>query len=63
MTTKHLDPARCPLCGEPNDCGMVEGKRPCWCFATSIPREVLEEIPFEAKGIACVCRRCGARER
>lgn len=49
---------RCPLCGEPNDCGMAAGNSACWCFGVTIPGEVLERIPDAAKDKVCICRRC-----
>ncbi|HUL76591.1 MAG TPA: cysteine-rich CWC family protein [Vicinamibacteria bacterium] len=55
---ESVDPCRCPLCGEDNDCGMAKGKATCWCFFVTIPRDVLDRVPAEAKGIACVCRAC-----
>jgi len=53
-----LDPARCPLCGSGNACGMAAGKSDCWCFEAEIPAEVLERVPAQAKGAACVCQGC-----
>jgi hypothetical protein len=59
MNESHVDPTRCPLCGNPNDCGLAAGKGNCWCFTRSIPAEVLKRVPAEAYNIACVCRFCG----
>jgi len=53
-----IDPAVCPLCGEPNRCAMVEGKTDCWCCDVEIPEAVLEAIPDAARGVACICRQC-----
>jgi hypothetical protein len=58
--TVAVDPHRCPLCGEPNGCGMAEGKPACWCFEVSIDAETLARVPPEAQGQACVCRSCAA---
>lgn len=58
MTETKPDPSRCPLCGEPNRCAMLKGEADCWCRRVTIPREVIERIPPEAKGVACVCERC-----
>ncbi len=53
------DPARCPLCGEENRCGVAAGSSSCWCFeAPPVPGEVLARVPAEAQGVACVCQRC-----
>ena len=58
-----IEPCRCPLCGQPNDCGIVAGAATCWCCETAIPAEVLEKIPPEARGIACVCKTCATGRR
>jgi hypothetical protein len=59
MSEARVDPKTCPLCGEPNGCGAAAGKPDCWCFNVSLDKAALERIPPEAKGKACVCRRCG----
>lgn len=56
-----VDPSRCPLCGDENDCGMVKGKATCWCYSVTILPEVLDRVPVEARGIACVCRACASQ--
>jgi hypothetical protein len=53
-----VDPARCPLCREPNDCQLAAGRTTCWCFETPVPPDVLARVPLEAQGVACVCKRC-----
>ncbi|MBE2250475.1 MAG: cysteine-rich CWC family protein [Myxococcus sp.] len=55
------DPARCPLCGEPNACGMAAGSQACWCFGATLDPQALAKIPEAAKGKACVCQRCGVK--
>jgi hypothetical protein len=64
MTPPEIDPGRCPLCGATNECGMVSGAATCWCFSMSIPPEVMDALPPEARGVACVCKSCagGARK-
>ena len=57
---KPVDPSLCPTCGEPNTCGMSQGKTECWCFSASIPQAALDRIPAEAKNLACICQRCAA---
>jgi hypothetical protein len=57
-----LDPSLCPVCGEPNTCGLSQGKAECWCFSAKIPQESLERIPAEAKNVACICPRCAAAQ-
>ncbi len=53
-----VDPARCPLCGEPNACELAGGRTRCWCFETPVPAETLARVPAEARDLACVCRPC-----
>lgn len=53
------DPSRCPLCQEPNACGMAAGKATCWCAEVRLDPRALEAIPEAAKGKACVCSACG----
>ena len=55
-----VDPARCPLCGGGNACGMLAGATPCWCTELAIPTATLERIPEAARGRACLCRACAA---
>lgn len=63
MTPTDIAATRCPLCGQPNDCGIAAGKSTCWCFETRIPLEVLEKVPPELRGIACVCKACATGQR
>ena len=55
-----LDPSICPSCGQPNTCGMSQGKSECWCFGVSIEKAALERVPAAAKDLACLCPRCAA---
>jgi hypothetical protein len=32
----------------------------CWCFSTPIAAGVIERIPEERRGQACVCQACAA---
>jgi hypothetical protein len=51
----------CPLCNQPNECGIKavqEGQADCWCFHVSMPKELLEQLPAEHRGKACICRSC-----
>jgi hypothetical protein len=57
-----VDPRRCPLCGAGNECGMAAGASDCWCFHVSIPDQVIDRVPAEARGAACVCKGCGSGE-
>jgi predicted Fe-S protein YdhL (DUF1289 family) len=55
-----VDPARCPLCGRGNACGMLLGLTPCWCTSVAIAPATLSGIPAAARGTACLCRACAA---
>jgi hypothetical protein len=63
MTAAHVDPARCPGCGEGNDCGVERGASSCWCFETDVSLEALKSIPEAARGEACLCRACASGDR
>jgi hypothetical protein len=56
----EIDPAVCATCGEPNACGLSQGKSDCWCFSVKIEPEALARIPLEKKNLACICPRCAA---
>jgi len=62
-----MNPALCPLCGQPNRCAMeVEketGRRqpPCWCTQVDFTADLLAGLPKEAQGVACICAACAAR--
>jgi hypothetical protein len=58
-----VDPRRCPLCREPNACGMADGGITCWCFATKIPADVLESVPPDSRDKVCVCEACATGKR
>ena len=66
-STVILDAARCPLCGQVNQCALeverVTGLKqpPCWCTQVDFNREVLERLPPEARGQACICQACAAK--
>jgi len=62
-----LDATCCPLCGRANQCAMdVERatglkQPPCWCTQVDFNRDLLESLPAEARGLACICQACAAR--
>ncbi len=58
MKKTIVDPRRCPLCGNSNQCGIATGEKSCWCFSQPIPQGVLQKLPAEARGVMCVCRIC-----
>ena len=61
-----IDPTRCPICEEPNACAMEVAKatdnKPerCWCFDAVFAAEVMDLVPDEAKGLACICAKCAS---
>ena len=59
MSGVRLDPARCPLCAQPNKCGMAAGEASCWCFEAQLALDALARIPEQARGVACICAKCG----
>jgi len=63
MTNMTMESSRCPLCGQPNECGIAAGKSTCWCFTTKVPAEVLKKISPAARGVACVCKACATGQR
>lgn len=60
MTTPEIDPKICPLCGKPNHCAYQAGRphTDCWCVTTSVPKELLQQIPADKRRKACVCQAC-----
>lgn len=46
----------CPLCGKDNNCQHSEGD--CWCSSIVIPKHIIDMIPEDKKGKACVCKSC-----
>ena len=52
---KYRDIRTCPLCGNDNNC---KDNKECWCYRVTIPKELLDRIPEDKKGKACVCKTC-----
>ncbi len=65
--TAPPDPDHCPLCGGDNRCAMEieratgERQAPCWCVSQSFSPALLDRIPAQARGKACICAACLAR--
>jgi len=57
---KETNTAKCPLCGEPNQCALAAdpSASECWCDSIDFPRELLDSIPDEAVRKTCVCQKC-----
>jgi hypothetical protein len=62
MSANVLDPTRCPLCGVQNECGIAAGQSECWCFDVTIQKQTLDQLPDAARGVACICKTCAAKE-
>jgi len=55
------DPARCPLCGGPNNCQLCTSaayKGPCWCAKVQIPEALIAQVPAVLRNRSCICERC-----
>jgi hypothetical protein len=64
-TCQDYPPARCPLCGKPNNCAMAAGStdnRNCWCCKLQFPLSLIARVPVGARNRACICRRCWEAE-
>ena len=50
----------CLLCGGSNACALASSATdsPCWCTQMLFPAELLASVPLDARGKACICRRC-----
>ncbi|MDR2327291.1 MAG: cysteine-rich CWC family protein [Acidovorax sp.] len=57
-----LDPLRCPLCGQSNQCAISAGlaAESCWCMTADIAAAALAAIPEAQRRQACLCPRCAA---
>jgi len=51
---------RCPICGGNNHCAMAASPaaKDCWCRAIEIDPALLEALPEESRGKACLCANC-----
>jgi hypothetical protein len=60
-----VDPALCPLCGQPNACALASAPgaaaAECWCASQRFEASLLARLAPAEIGRACICRRC-ARE-
>jgi hypothetical protein len=62
MSALALDPTRCPICAQSNECGAAAGREECWCFAATLAPAALARIPERALGLVCICAKCGRGE-
>lgn len=52
---RYLDKITCPICGKDNNC---KHSKECWCHNVTIPKSLLDTIPEDKKGKACICKSC-----
>ncbi len=59
-----VDPTRCPLCAQPNQCAMElekttgQAQPPCWCTTVNFEVALLAQVPDAARRQACICQAC-----
>ena len=51
---------QCPLCHQPNQCALAQGRPPeeCWCMRTPVAPAALAQIPAAERGQRCICPVC-----
>ena len=65
-TAATIEADRCPLCGQANACAMeverATGTKqpPCWCTQVDFSADLLDRLPPEARGKACICAACAS---
>jgi ribosomal protein S25 len=63
---KVINPSKCPICAELNQCAQEIAKasgqlqKPCWCMTATFSAELLDRVPKEAQNKACICAKCVA---
>jgi Cysteine-rich CWC len=64
----QINPATCPICGEPNQCAMEIAKstgnpvEECWCASVVFTAETLAKVHVEALNKACICKKCASED-
>jgi hypothetical protein len=53
-----MDTDTCPVCGEPNQCGIAQGMSHCWCFEAPLPEHALAASADQDALTRCLCQRC-----
>jgi hypothetical protein len=58
-----IDPTICPLCKANNACVNVTcggSAEKCWCSDANVsfPASLLEQLPSNVQGKACICKAC-----
>ncbi|MEJ2043068.1 MAG: cysteine-rich CWC family protein [Reinekea sp.] len=58
----QINTQHCPLCKQPNQCQSGTGS--CWCCNIDpVPQALIEQLPVEYRGKACICAHCIERFR
>jgi hypothetical protein len=54
------DPAKCPLCSQPNHCAVAADPNAteCWCEDLEFPQALLDQVPNNDQDQTCICRNC-----
>jgi hypothetical protein len=60
QVSKTWNTAKCPLCGEPNQCALAADPTAteCWCDTVVFPDDLLAQIPEDAVRKTCICQEC-----
>jgi hypothetical protein len=59
-----LDPTRCPLCGQANECAnqveLATGVKQssCWCTQLTFDPVLFDRLPEAARRKICICPAC-----
>ena len=59
------DNQHCPACGALTQCSLADPRsatQACWCYSAHIAPAVIQALPAELRGKACLCPRCAAVE-
>jgi len=51
----------CPLCGQPNQCAPALAgsfEVDCWCRQVKVETALLQSVPEQQRGCACLCAAC-----
>lgn len=52
---KYMEKSTCPICGKNNKCTHSNN---CWCHTTKVSKKVIDMVPQDKKGKACICKEC-----
>jgi hypothetical protein len=55
--SQFTDGTICPICGQPNECAIANGKpfTTCWCLSKQIPLALLKKA---GTADVCICESC-----